>query len=160
MTWWGLAAPIAVKKKLIILANSENLYAYRLITGDSFPTQVRIERIPVVLSPLSPDPTETTDDDGMFPGGSSIKNRTSMGHGEPHGRKTERKKRQIHDMAQAICNLFNQEDFDLWNLAIPQEISHRLIEQLPIQVQGKLTYYISGDYTRHPTHEIEQLFSS
>ena len=83
-----------------------------------------------------------------------------MRHGEAHGRDTEKKKRQIQNMADAICELFDEEDFDLWNLAVPKDIAHQLIEQLPIQVQRKLTYYLSGDYTRHPAHEIKQLFTS
>ena len=89
-----------------------------------------------------------------------MKNKTSMRQGEPRGRKTERKKRQLHNMAHTICELFNEEDFDLWNLAVPQDISHQFIEQLPIQLQRKLTHCLSGDYTRHPPHKIEQLFSS
>ena len=151
---------LVVKKKLIILANSETLCAYRMLSGGIFSPQGRIEKIPIILPPLQPDPTETTDNDGRFPGGSTVNNRTSMRHGEPHGRKTERRKRQLRNMAHTICDLFNHEDFDVWNLAIPEGLSHQLIEQLPIQVQHKLTHCVNGDYNRQPTHKIEHLFSS
>ena len=110
------------------------------------------------MKPSRPDPTKRSDDDGRFPGGSSIGSSTAMKHGEAHGRKTEQKKRQLSDLAKAISDLVNQEDCDIWNLAIPANQADQVIHELPIDVQKKLTQLKEGDYTWLPVSEVESLF--
>ncbi len=83
-----------------------------------------------------------------------------MKHGEAHGRKTEQKKRQLSDLAKAISDLVNQEDCDVWNLAIPANQADQVINKLPIEVQKKLTQLKEGDYTWLPRKEVQRLFDS
>jgi hypothetical protein len=102
-----------MQKKLIILVNRESLCAYSLQKDFALSPEPAIEKIDVELHPTQPDPTKRSDDDGRFPGGSSIGRSTAMKHGEAHGRKTEQKKRQLSDLAKAICDLVNQEECDM-----------------------------------------------
>ena len=81
-----------------------------------------------------------------------------MKHGEAHSRKTEQKKRQLSDLAKAISDLVNQEECDIWNLAIPANQADQVIHELPIDVQKKLTQLKEGDYTWLPVNEVESLF--
>ena len=147
-----------MKKKLIILVNRECLCAYSLSKDFVLSPEPVIEKIDVNLHPTHPDPTKRSDDDGRFPGGSSIGSSTAMKHGEAHGRKTEQKKRQLSDLAKAISDLVNQEECDIWNLAIPANQADQVIHELPIDVQKKLTQLKEGDYTWLPVSEVESLF--
>lgn len=112
------------------------------------------------MKPSRPDPTICSDQDGRFPGGSSIGYSTSMKHGEAHGRKTEQEKRKLSNLAHTISKLVNEEDCDMWNLAIPAEQANQVINELPIDVQKKLTQLKEGDYTWLPHKEIQRLFDS
>ena len=149
-----------MKKKLIIVANSESLLAYNLITNDLATPVTRIEPIDVNFNAPEPDPAGASDDDGCFPGGSNVGQAVAMKHGEPHGRKTEKKKRQLNHLARSITKLVEQEHCDIWNLAIPENRAKQVIEQLPIDVQQKLTQLKKGDYTWLPAKKIEHLFAS
>jgi hypothetical protein len=149
-----------MKKKLIILVNRESLCAYSQSKDWLIPECQSIEKINVNLEPSRPDPTICTDEDGRFPGGSSIGYSPAMKHGEAHGRKTEQKKRQLSDLAKAISDLVNQEDCDVWNLAIPANQADQVINKLPIEVQKKLTQLKEGDYTWLPRKEVQRLFDS
>ena len=149
-----------MKKKLIILVNRESLCAYSQSKDWLIPECQSIEKINVNLEPSRSDPTICTDEDGRFPGGSSIGYSPAMKHGEAHGRKTEQKKRQLSDLAKAISDLVNQEDCDIWNLAIPANQADQVINKLPIEVQKKLTQLKEGDYTWLPRKEVQRLFDS
>ncbi len=81
-----------------------------------------------------------------------------MKHGEAHGRKTEQEKRKLSNLAHTISKLVNEEDCDMWNLAIPAEQANQVINELPIDVQKKLTQLKEGDYTWLPVSEVESLF--
>ena len=156
----GRRAPSdAMQKKLIILANNESLRAYNLTRDDLATPTTRIEPSDVDLHPRQPDPTGASDDDGCFPGGSSVGQTVAMKHGEPHGRKTEKKKRFIRDLAKTISELINREECDIWNLAMPANQAQQLIDELPIDVQKKLTQLKEGDYTWLPASEVQELFA-
>ncbi|MBT8037893.1 MAG: host attachment protein [Verrucomicrobiae bacterium] len=147
-----------MKKKLIILANSEKLCAYRMISQNLPPHQHHIEKIETHRHHLSPDPADITDDDGRFPSG-GLPHGAPMRHGEAHGRSLEKKKRLLDEMASAICDIIAHEEFDIWNLATPAELSLQLLKRLPMQVQVKLTRLKKADYTGLPTKQIEHLFA-
>ena len=147
-----------MNKKLIVIANAEKLCAYRMLQDEMLQPQPHIERIETELHHLSPDPVEVSDDDGRFPSG-SLQHGASMRHGEPHGRTSEKKRRLFNDMESAISNIMDQEDFDTWDLAIPAELSKRLIQRLPPHLNQKLKQIKNADYTKLPMKEVEQLFS-
>ncbi len=147
-----------MKKKLIILANAEKLCAYRVISEEMPLEGHRIESIETHLHHLAPDPAEISDDDGRFPSG-DLQYGTPMRHGEPHGRVLEKRRRLLDEMAAAICDIIDREEFDIWNLATPANLSNQLIERLPIHVQNKLTQVKKADYTGLPVKKIEQLFT-
>jgi hypothetical protein len=149
-----------MKKKLIILVNRESLCAYSQSRDWLLPEYQSIEKINVDLDSSRPDPTICTDEDGRFPGGSSIGHSTAMKHGEAHGRKSEQKKRQLSDLAHTISKLVNDEDYDVWNLAIPADQANQVINKLPIEVQQKLTQLKEGDYTWLPRKEVQRLFDN
>lgn len=85
---------------------------------------------------------------------------TAMKHGEPHGRKTEKKKRQLKHLAKTIGDIVSEEDCDVWNLAMPANQAQQVIDQLPIDVQQKLTRLKKGDYTWLPADEVGELFAN
>jgi hypothetical protein len=147
-----------MNKKLIILANAEKLCAYRILSDNPSLRHQRIENIETHLHHLSPDPVEITDDDGRFPSG-GLQRGAPMRHGEPHGRSLEKKKRLLDEMASAICDILDHEEFDIWNLATPADLSKQLIDRLPMHVQNKLTLLKKADYTGLPIKKIELLFS-
>jgi hypothetical protein len=147
-----------MKQKLIILANAEKLCAYRLTSDDPLQQQQRIEAIKTDLHHISPDPIESSDDDGRFPSG-SLQHGAPMRHGEPHGRTLEKRRRLLDAMTKAICDLIEHQEFDIWNLAAPAELSEQLVKRLPIQAQQKLTDLKKADYTGLPIKEVEGLFS-
>lgn len=149
-----------MKKKLIILVNRESLCAYSLSSDLILSPETTIKEIDINLKPTQPDPTYCPDDDGRFPSGSSIGYSRAMKQGESHGRKTEKKKRQISDLAHTISKLVNDEECDMWNLAIPAEQAHQVIDDLPIDVQQKLTQLKEGDYTWLPRKEVKRLFDA
>jgi hypothetical protein len=149
-----------MKKKLIILVNRESLCAYSLSNDLLLSPDTSIEKINVNIETKQPDPTACSDEDGRFPGGSSIGHSTSMIHGEAHGRKNEQKKRQLSDLAHTISKLVNEEECDMWNLAIPADQANQVIDKLPINVQQKLTQLKEGDYTWLPRKEVERLFDN
>jgi len=149
-----------VKKKVIILANQECLRAYNVITDDLATPTTKIEALQVDYNPLAPDPTDTSDDDGCFPGGSTVGHAVTMKHREAHGRKTEKKKRQICNLARAITKIVEQEQCDLWNLAIPENNASKLIKELPISIQQKLTQLKKGDYTWLTADAVGELFTN
>ena len=148
-----------MQKKLIIVANSESLRAYNLITDDLATPTTKIEPIDVDYHPLEPDPTGASDDAGCFPGGASVGQTVAMKHGEPHGRKTEKTKRLLRDLAKTISELISREECDIWNLAMPANQAKQLIDELPINVQQKLTQLKEGDYTWLPASEVQELFA-
>lgn len=149
-----------MKKKLIIIADRESLSAYNQITEDLPTPSTRIEKIDIGFSPLQPDPAGASDDDGCFPGVSMTGQATAMKHGEPHGRKTEKKKRQLKHLAKTIGDIVSEEDCDVWNLAMPANQAQQVIDQLPIDVQQKLTRLKKGDYTWLPADEVGELFAN
>jgi len=149
-----------VKKKLIIIADSESLFAYNQLTDDLATPATRIEQIKTDFTPLRPDPAGASDDDGCFPGVSMTGQATAMKHGEPHGRKTEKKKRLLKHLAKTISDIVSEEDCDVWNLAIPGDQAQQVIDYLPIDVQQKLTRLKKGDYTWLPADEVGELFAS
>ncbi len=148
-----------MKKKLIILVNAEKLCAYRLTSDAPLQQHPHIEPITTHLHTLSPDPADISDDDGRFPSG-GLQHGAPMRHGEPHGRVLEKKKRLLDAMATAICDVIAHEDFDIWNLAAPADLSGQLVDRLPIHAQQKLTDLKQADYTGLPIKKIEHLFSS
>ena len=149
-----------MKKKLIIIANSEALVAYNQLTDDLATPVTRIEQIKTNFKPPQPDPAGASDDDGCFPGVSMTGQATTMKHGEPHGRKTEKKKRQLKHLAKTIGDIVSEEDCDVWNLAMPANQAQQVIDQLPIDVQQKLTRLKKGDYTWLPADEVGELFAN
>lgn len=160
MTAFHFVAQHIMKKKLIILVNRESLCAYSQSNDLLISEYPSIEKINVDLQPSRPDPTICTDQDGRFPGGSSIGYSTAMKHGEAHGRISEQKKRKLSDLAHTISKLVNDEDCEAWNLAIPAEQANQVINKLPIEVQQKLTQLKEGDYTWLPRKEVNRLFDS
>ncbi len=150
----------AMKKKLIILVNRENLCAYSLSSDLLLSPNTAIEKINVRIEQHRPDPTNCSDNRGRFPDGSSIGYSSTMIQGEAHSRKTEKKKRQLSDLALTISKLVNDEDCDMWNLAIPADQANQVINKLPIDVQQKLTQLKEGDYTWLPRKEVERLFDT
>lgn len=148
-----------MKKKLIILANGRSLLAYRHLTDDLATPPSRLEQIEVNFQPGQPDPSDATDDDGRFPGGSIAGQGVAMKHGEPHGREIEKKKRLVRGIAQSINEILELEECENWNLAVPASMSHQLVDQLPETMQHKLTQLKLGDYTKLPANKIEPLFS-
>jgi hypothetical protein len=149
-----------VKKKLIIIADRQSLSAYNQITDDLATPATRIEKIDTGFTSLQPDPAGASDDDGCFPGVSMAGQSTAMKHGEPHGRKTEKKKRELKNLAEMISHIVSEEDCDIWNLAIPGDQAQQVIDQLPIAVQQKLTKLKKGDFTWLPTDEVGGLFAN
>lgn len=146
-----------MKKKLIILANAEKLCAYRVMTDDESSARQRIESIETDLHHLLPNPIDVSDSDGRFPSG-TLQHGAAMRHGESHGRTSEKKKRQLEELASAICDLIDHEEFDLWNLAAPADILDQLIERFPVHIKNKLTKVDKADYTGFPVKKIEGLF--
>jgi hypothetical protein len=145
-------------KKLVIVADTGRVRAFRLTPRDATGARAKIEELETSLQGLSPAPTEVTDDEGRFPSGLP-QHVSPMRRGESHGRETEEERRSIREVAMAVSHMVEGEDCDIWNLAAPTRLCNRLVSELPLRLQERLTRVEQRDYTGLPLKEIERLFS-
>ena len=142
-------------KKLVVVADTGKLRAFRLTPSEMTGTRDRIEELETHLHLPKPAPTDTSDDDGNFPSGATAV--SPMRHGESHGREEE-ERRAIKAIASVITKLIAEEGFEIWNFAAPQRVCKRFVQQFPMALQERLTRVEEHDYTGLPIKEIENLF--
>jgi protein required for attachment to host cells len=143
-------------KKLIVVADTGKLRAFRLTPSEMTGSRARIEEIDTDLHLPKPAPTDVTDDDGNFPSGAL--NGAPMRHGESHGREQEEERRAIREIAHVIPKITAEEGFEIWNFAASPRVCKRFVQQLPMSLQERLTRVEEHDYTGLPIKEIENIF--
>ena len=143
-------------KKLVVVADTGKLRAFRLTPSEMTGTRDRIEEVETHLHLPEPAPTDASDDDGNFPSGAV--NGSPMRHGESHGREEEEERRAIKAIASVITKIIAEEGFEIWNFAAPQRVCKRFVAQLPMALQERLTRVEEHDYTGLPIKEIENIF--
>ena len=144
-------------KKLVVVADTGKLRAFRLTPSEMTGSRARIEEVETNLNLPDPAPTDVTDDDGNFPG-RVARNGAPMMHGESHGRQQEEERRAIKEIVSAISKLMDAETYEIWNFAAPERVCKRFVQQLPMSLQERLTRVEECDYTGLPIKEIENLF--
>ncbi|MGK0187164.1 MAG: hypothetical protein ACI9R3_002950, partial [Verrucomicrobiales bacterium] len=144
-------------KKLIVVADTGKLRAFRLTPSEMIGSRDRIEELETDLEFPKPAPTDVADDDGNFPSGAAT-NGSLMQHGESHGRVQEEERRAIKEIVRVITELVNAEDYEIWNFAAPQSVCKRFVQQFPMLLQERLTRVKEHDYTGLPIKEIENVF--
>lgn len=148
-----------MKKKVIILANTEKLCAYLLTSYTNAQHAPRIEQIDATLPNSSPAHSEEEELLNRFYKGKN-KSDTAKNQSESTENDTGDNTCMLDSMANKICDIIIQKKSDIWDLAAPEDLSGQLFERLPINVLKKITNLKRADYTRLSIGTVERVFAS
>lgn len=98
-----------------------------------------------------------SDSAGRFKRGEGQR-KDAKGYGEPHNMKTELEKRLTKLIAKDINTIIRKEGFIKWDMAAPETIKNKIIDNLSPDVKEKLGRSITANLTKVPKSKILSYF--